>query len=169
MEASKQRLNNLAYFSKVDMYPAESANKDQRDLNVVLEEKRTGSLNFGAGFSSVDSLLGFVELTQGNFDAAHYPNFTGGGQKFRTRVQYGAKRKDASISLTEPYFMDKKLSLGGELFFHDDSYGSTLYSAERYGFELVSRKPLTEFSFGRLGYRVEQAKLHDVSGGPTRL
>ena len=165
MEASKQRLNNLAYFSKVDMYPAESANKDQRDLNVVLEEKRTGSLNFGAGFSSVDSLLGFVELTQGNFDAAHYPNFTGGGQKFRTRVQYGAKRKDASISLTEPYFMDKKLSLGGELFFHDDSYGSTLYSAERYGFELVARKPLTEFSFGRLGYRVEQAKLHDVTGG----
>ena len=165
MEASKQRLNNLNYFQKVDIYPSESGDRDLRDLNVVLEEKRTGSLNFGAGFSSVDSLLGFVELTQSNFDAAHWPNFTGGGQKFRTRVQYGAKRKDASISLTEPYFMDKKLSLGGELFYHDDSYGSTLYSSQRYGFELVSRKPLTEFSFGRLGYRVEQAKLHDVTAG----
>jgi outer membrane protein insertion porin family len=163
MEASKQRLNNLNFFQKVDVYPSESGNKDQRDLNVVLEEKRTGSLNFGAGFSSVDSLLGFVELTQSNFDAANWPTFTGGGQKFRTRLQYGAKRKDASIALTEPYFMDQKLSLGGELFFHDDSYGSTLYSAERYGFELVARKPLTEFSYGRLGYRVEQAKLHDVN------
>lgn len=165
MEASKQRLNNLNFFQKVDVYPSESGSKEQRDLNVVLEEKRTGSLNFGAGFSSVDSLLGFVELTQSNFDAANWPTFTGGGQKFRTRLQYGAKRKDASIGLTEPYFMDQKLSLGGELFFHDDSYGSTLYSAQRYGFELVARKPLTEFSYGRLGYRAEQAKLHDVTAG----
>ena len=162
MEASKQRLNNLNYFSKVDLYPAESGDPAARDLKVVLEEKRTGSLNFGAGFSSVDSLLGFVELTQSNFDAMHWPNFTGGGQKFRTRVQYGAKRKDAVISLTEPYFLDRKLSLGGELFFHDASYVSDFFSEQRAGFELVSRKPLTEFSFGRLGYRVEQVSVHGV-------
>jgi len=170
MEASKQRLNNLNYFSKVDLYPAESGNPAERDLKVVLEEKRTGSLNFGAGFSSVDSLLGFVELTQGNFDATRWPNFTGGGQKFRTRVQYGAKRQDATISLTEPYFLDRKLSLGGELFYHDASYVSSLYSEQRAGFELVSRKPLTEFSFGRLGYRIEQVNVHDVdSGAPAAV
>jgi outer membrane protein insertion porin family len=162
MEASKQRLNNLNYFSKVDLYPAESGNPAERDLKVVLEEKRTGSLNFGAGFSSVDSLLGFVELTQGNFDATRWPNFTGGGQKFRTRVQYGAKRQDASISLTEPYFLDQKLSLGGELFYHDASYVSDFFSEQRAGFELLSRKPLTEFSFGRLGYRLEQVNVHGV-------
>jgi outer membrane protein insertion porin family len=34
---------------------------------------------------------------------------------------------------------------------------------------LVARKPLTEFSFGRFGYRVEQAKLHDVTGGVTDI
>lgn len=164
MEASKQRLNNLNFFQKVDVYPSESGDKDLRDLNVVLEEKRTGSLNFGAGFSSVDSLLGFVELTQSNFDATNWPNFTGGGQKFRTRVQYGAKRQDASIGLTEPYFLDQKLSLGGELFYHKDEI-QTVYNTERLGFELVSRKPLTEFSFGRLGYRIEQAKLGGVSDG----
>ncbi len=165
MDASKQRLNNLNYFSKVDLYPAESGNPAERDLNVVLEEKRTGSLNFGAGFSSVDSLLGFVEITQSNFDATHWPNFTGGGQKFRSRIQYGAKRKDAVISLTEPYFLDQKLSLGGEVFYHDASYVSDYYSEQRIGFELVARKPITEFSFGRLGYRVEQVNVHDVQAG----
>ncbi len=170
MEASKQRLNNLNYFSKVDLYPAESGNPEERDLKVVLEEKRTGSLNFGAGFSSVDSLLGFVELTQSNFDATRWPNFTGGGEKFRTRVQYGAKRQDATISLTEPYFLDRKLSLGGELFYHDASYVSSLYSEQRAGFELVSRKPLTEFSFGRLGYRIEQVNVHSVdSSAPAAV
>ena len=43
----------------------------------------TGALNFGAGFSTIESLIGFVELTQGNFDFLNYPTFTGAGQKFR--------------------------------------------------------------------------------------
>jgi outer membrane protein insertion porin family len=162
LDASKARLNNLNYFSKVDLYPSETGNPAERDLNVVLEEKRTGSLNFGAGFSSVDSLLGFAEITQGNFDAGRWPNFTGGGQKFRTRVQYGAQRKDVVISLTEPYFLDRKLSVGGELFYHDNSFNSNLYSSQSMGFDLSARKPLTEFAFGRLGYRVEQVQLRDV-------
>ena len=165
MEASKQRLNNLNFFSKVDVYPSETGAADSRDLNVVLEEKRTGSLNFGAGFSSLDSLLGFVEVTQGNFDLMNWPNFTGGGQKFRTRVQYGAKRKDATVSLTEPYFLDQKLSLGGEVFYHDASYVSDYYSEQRVGFELVARKPITEFTFARLGYRVEQIGVHGIAAG----
>ena len=163
MEASKQRLNNLNYFSKVDIYPSETGSPSERDLNVVLEEKRTGSLNFGAGFSSVDSLLGFAELSQGNFDASNWHNFTGGGQKFRTRVQYGAKRQDAVISLTEPYFLDRKLSLGGEVFYHDASYVSDYFSQQDVGFELTARKPLTEFAFTRFGYRLDQLQVHDVS------
>jgi outer membrane protein insertion porin family len=165
LDASKARLNNLNYFSKVDLYPSETGNPAERDLNVVLEEKRTGSLNFGAGFSSVDSLLGFAEITQGNFDAGRWPNFTGGGQKFRTRVQYGAQRKDVIIGLTEPYFLDRKLSLGGELFYHDNSFNSNLYSSQSMGFDLSARKPLTEFAFGRFGYRVEQMKLRDIDPG----
>jgi outer membrane protein insertion porin family len=162
LDASKARLNNLNYFSKVDLYPSETGNPAERDLNVVLEEKRTGSLNFGAGFSSVDSLLGFAEVTQGNFDAGRWPNFTGGGQKFRTRLQYGARRRDAVIGLTEPYFLDQKLSLGGELFYHDNSFNSNLYSSQSMGFDLSARKPISEFAFGRLGYRVEQVRLRDV-------
>ncbi len=162
LDASKARLNNLNYFSKVDLYPSETGNPSERDLNVVLEEKRTGSLNFGAGFSSIDSLLGFAEVTQGNFDATRWPNFTGGGQKFRTRLQYGAQRRDAIIGLTEPYFLDRKISVGGELFYHDNSFNSNLYSSQSLGFDLSARKPITEFAFGRLGYRVEQVKLRNV-------
>ena len=165
MDASKQRLLNLSYFDPVEVYPSETGALDSKDLNVVVKEKRTGSLNFGAGFSSLDSLLGFAEVTQGNFDAKNYPAFRGGGQKFRTRIQYGARRKDASVSLTEPYFLDRKFSLGGEVFYHDASYVSDVYSERRVGFELVSRRPLTEFSFTRLGYRVEQIGIHQLDSG----
>jgi outer membrane protein insertion porin family len=162
MDASKQILSNLNYFSKVDVYPSETSVPTERDLNVVLEEKRTGQLNFGAGFSSIDSLLGFVEVSQSNFDVTNWPKFTGGGQKFRSRVQYGAQRKDVLLSLTEPYFLDRKLSLSGEAFYRNASFLSNFYSESRLGFDLGVRKPITQFAFGRFGYRVERVSLNSV-------
>ncbi len=162
VDASKQRLQNLNYFSKVEAYPGDTLVPGRKDLNITVEEKRTGSLNFGAGFSSIDSLLGFAEITQSNFDVLNWPHFTGGGQKFRMRAQYGTRRQDFVLSLTEPYFLDYKISLGGELFYRDASFVSSVYSERRYGFDLNSRKALNQFTFVRVGYRLENVGIHDV-------
>ncbi len=107
-DAAKKRLENLGYFEKVDVSPQDTSVPNRRNMVVNVEEKRTGSITFGAGFSSVDSLLGFVELSQGNFDIQNFPYFTGGGQKFRTRVQYGLERKDFTLNFTEPWFLDRR-------------------------------------------------------------
>jgi outer membrane protein insertion porin family len=163
VDASKQRLNNLNYFSKVETYPQPTLIPGRQDLNIQVEEKKTGSLNFGAGFSSIDNLLGFAEITQGNFDITNWPRLTGGGQKFRLRVQYGSSRKDFVLALTEPYFLDYKVSLGGEVFYRDASFVSSVYQERRYGFDLNSRKALNQFTFARLGYRIESVDIHDVS------
>ena len=135
VETTKKRLDNLGYFSRVETYPEETGVSARKDLIINVEEKRTGSLNFGAGFSTVDELVGFIEMTQGNFDLMNWPNFTGAGQKFRARVQYGTSRKDVILSLTEPYFLDRRLSLGGQVFFNEADYYSDLYSQE-YGLSL---------------------------------
>ena len=90
-----------------------------------MEEKRTGSLSFGGGFSTIDNLVFFSELSQGNFDITNWPQFTGGGQKFRLRIQLGTQRKDFLISLTEPYFLDQRLSLGGQAFYSEANYLSS--------------------------------------------
>ncbi len=162
VDASKQRLQNLNYFEKVDLYPSDTLVPGHKDLNITLEEKRTGSLNFGAGFSSIDNLIGFAEVTQGNFDITNWPNLTGGGQKFRMRAQYGTRRKDFVLSLTEPYFMDRKISLGGELFYRDASFESSVYDERRYGFGINSRKYIDTFTSVRLGYRLEEIGIHNV-------
>ena len=165
MDASRQRLENLRYFSRTEVRPAEPliSLPGRRDLGVDVTEQRTGSFNFGAGFSSIDNLLGFVELTQGNFDITNWPRFSGGGQKFRTRIQYGTKRKDFVIGLTEPYFLDQKLSLGTELYYRDASFTSSVYDEERYGGAVFLRKPLNEFTAARFEYRLEQTNLHNFS------
>lgn len=162
VNASKSRLNQLNYFSKVDVYPSETLVPGRKDLNIIVEEKRTGSFNFGAGFSSIDSLIGFAEVTQGNFDITRWPYFTGGGQKFRLRAQYGLRRKDFILALTEPYFLDYKISLGGEIFYRDATFVSDVYAERRYGFALSARKSLTDFSYLRFGYRIENVSIHDV-------
>jgi outer membrane protein insertion porin family len=163
VETTKKRLDNLGYFSKVETYPEDTGVASRKDLIVQVEEKRTGSLNFGAGFSTVENLVGFVELTQGNFDLMNWPNFTGGGQKFRARVQFGTQRKDIVVSLTEPYFLDRRLSLGGEVYFHEADYYSSLYSQRSYGFSTEVRKSLGSYMAASLGYRIENSELFNVS------
>ena len=163
VDRSKQRLENLGYFSKVDTFPEDTTVPGRKDLLVQLEEKRTGSLNFGAGFSTIDSLVGFVELTQGNFDLFNWPTFTGGGEKFRARVQYGTERQDYVLALTEPYFLDRPLSLGGEAFYHESDFLSTEYNQRNYGFNVDLRKPITSFASISLDYRLEEIDIFNVS------
>jgi outer membrane protein insertion porin family len=165
MDASQARLENLRYFApkSVQLRPAEPliSVPGRRDLDVEVTETRTGSFNFGAGFSSIDNLLGFVELTQGNFDIKGWPRFQGAGQKFRFRAQYGTRRKDFVIALTEPYFMDRKLQLGGELYYRDASYTSSVYDERRYGAAVSLRVPVNEFTAARFEYRLEQVGIHN--------
>lgn len=162
VEVSKKRLEGLDYFEKVETYATDTLVPGRKDLNISVEEKRTGALNFGAGFSSIDSILGFAEVTQGNFDLMNYPSFTGGGQKFRLRMQYGSQRKDFILALTEPYFMDQRLSLGGEVFFREADYQSNVYSQRNYGFATTLRKPINNFTQARLEYRVESVGIFNV-------
>src|SRR5437870_1942200 len=89
VDTTKKRLENLGYFAKVETYPEETDIPGRKDLTILVQEKRTGSLSFGGGFSTVDQLVGFAELTQGNFDLCNWPSFTGGGQKLPLRIQYG--------------------------------------------------------------------------------
>lgn len=167
VETTKKRLDNLGYFSRVETFPDDTGVAGRKDLTVQVEEKRTGSLNFGAGFSTVDNLVGFVEVTQGNFDLMDWPNFTGAGQKFRSRIQYGTQRKDFIISLTEPYFLDRRLSLGGEAFYHEASFLSSVYDQRNYGFSIDVRKPINSYLAASFGYRLESVEVFNISQNVT--
>ena len=167
VDISKKRLEGLQYFERVDTYASDTVVPGRKDLNVVVQEKRTGSLNFGLGFSSTDGLVGFAELSQGNFDITNWRTFTGGGEKFRARVQLGTLRKDASIELTEPYFLDQRLSLGGRLFFDSSNYYSDVYDQRNYGFDIFLRKPITNFLSARLDYTIQKIDIYNLSSDIT--
>ena len=120
LETSKARLMALGYFSNVEIVPAVTNSDDVRDLRVRVEEKPTGNVSLGAAFSSEDSVLGQFEFSETNFDLERLLGLEwppkGGGQRFRTRVQLGNNVTNLVVSLEEPWFLDRRLSLGTEFF-----------------------------------------------------
>jgi outer membrane protein insertion porin family len=163
VDTTKKRLENLGYFAKVETYPEETDIPGRKDLTILVQEKRTGSLSFGGGFSTVDKLVGFAELTQGNFDLFNWPSFTGGGQKFRLRLQYGSERKDFILTITEPYFLDRRLALTGQAFYTEANYLSADYDQRNYGFMFELRKPINAYMYGTLGYTLQNVEIFNVA------
>src|SRR5215471_17293557 len=163
VDITKKRLENLGYFAKVETYPEDTDIPGRKDLTILVQEKRTGSLSFGGGFSTVDKLVGFAELTQGNFDLFNWPSFTGGGQKFRLRVQYGSQRKDLILSITEPYFLDRRFSLSGSVFYTEANYLSADYDQRNYKFMFELRKPINAYMYGTLRYNLQNVDIFNVA------
>jgi len=123
----------------------------------------------GAGFSSVDAIVGFAEVYQGNFDLFHPPTFTGGGQKFRLRVQLGTERQDYLVSFIEPWFLGRKLALGVDLYHREWNFQSldNIYNETRTGARLsLTRALWSDFLIGSVSYTLEDVGIHLNSGFP---
>lgn len=162
VDVSKKRLENLNYFARVDTQPSDTIVPGRKDLNIIVEEKRTGSFNFGVGFSTIDNFIGFAELQQSNFDITNWPRFTGGGQRFRARAQYGIERSDFVISLTEPWFLGYKLSAGVEAYYRNAEFLSAVYSQENVGVAFQTRQQVWRALSTRAEYRFERIRIYDV-------
>ncbi len=160
---SEAILRNLGFFETVSGYPRETLDPARDDLVFEVEEKRTGQFMVGAGYSSVDDLIGFIELSQGNFDLFNWPSFTGAGQKLRLRAQIGSETQDYLISFVEPWFLDRKLSLGVDLYDRNYRNLSDYYDEEHLGSAITLGKPLKGF-FQRvnLTYKIEQINIYNV-------
>jgi outer membrane protein insertion porin family len=159
IERGAERLRNLGFFSKVETIPEPTEVANRKDLVITVEEQRTGSVTFGAGFSSIDNLIGFVEITQGNFDLFNPPAFTGGGQKLRIRTQVGLERQDYIISFVEPWFLDQRLLLGVDAFHRRSFFLSALFDETRTGGALRLEKALSEFVRVGVEYSIQNIDL----------
>lgn len=165
LETTKARLENLQYFADVQA-TGNPGGSGYRDVDILVEERNTGSVGVGVGFSSIDNVVGFLTLEQSNFDIMNPWNFTGGGQRFGMNLRAGSERSEFSVSLVEPWFLDQRLALGGELFFRQSQYFSDVYEQTNAGGAIYVRKPLTEKSSLKLEYRLEQVGI-DVEAGAS--
>jgi len=159
---SKERLYNLGFFENVsfDTEPTEVPNVQNLIVNV--KETKTGEFSFGGGYSSVDMLMGFAEITQRNFDIMNFPTFTGGGQNLTIRGEIGMVRTEYNIGWTDPWIFGFPF-LGGFDAYRTSHTKSTdvgwSYDETRTGGDLRLGKELTDTFRGDLYYRLEDVHI----------
>ncbi|HYF34865.1 MAG TPA: outer membrane protein assembly factor BamA [Prosthecobacter sp.] len=165
LEQAKTTLQNMNYFegpgepNPLTIRPVDTEVQGFKDVEVTVAEKPTGSVNFGAGFSSIDSLVGFIDVTQTNFDITDWDDFRGAGQRFNMNIRYGLRRQDFNLSLTEPWFMGQKLALTTELFYRNMNYLSTRFDQTNAGASISLRKPIGQNAYAELGYTLQHIDL----------
>jgi outer membrane protein insertion porin family len=114
LKRSKQNLMNLGYFEEANIATVKGKGDNKLNLNVDVKEKATGTFSIGGGYSSLDGLVGQGSVQQSNF--------FGLGLKASASVSIGGKSSTYNIGLTDPYFLDTKWTLGGDVYRTEREY-----------------------------------------------
>lgn len=156
IRASRRNVENLNYFSKVDIQTEPNPNDDSKaDINVNVEEKSTGAFNVGVGYSTVNGALFRAGIAENNFQ--------GKGQKLSADVAVSQRTSEYDLSFTEPYFMGRRLSAGIDLFRTEEDYqdeGS--YDSESTGGHLRLGWNYTDDFAQYLRYTLKEDKISNV-------
>ncbi|MBN9062343.1 MAG: outer membrane protein assembly factor BamA [Rhizobiales bacterium 65-9] len=152
IDRAERRLNNLGHFKRVRIVAEPGSTPDRVVLNVEVEDQPTGSFSVAAGYSTSDGAVGEVSLTESNF--------LGRGQYVRLAGTYGQRTRGVDFSFTEPFFMDRRLAAGFDLFWKDnDETQYSLFKSQTVGGTLRLGVPITEELSLGLRYSLYQSKI----------
>lgn len=170
MKISQARLENTRFFDDVDIKNEPTNIPGRENMRVAVKEGRTGSLTFGAGYSSLERATIFAEISQSNFDLFNSRSlFQGDGQKFRIRLEIGQLSSEAIVSFTEPYINQQPLELDTNLFRTSSDYESTYYNEVDVGANVSLSKMLFELVKATLGYEYEIIQIQDVTSSASPI
>ena len=161
---SEARLRNTQFFEEVRVTPVPTPVPGQSDLRVTVKEGPTGQVSFGAGYSTVEGLVGFVEYAESNFDFANSEGwYRGDGQKFRVRLSVGSLTNSFEHSFEEPALWERDLAVGYSIERRYAGYASANYSVLSEGISVYARRRIFSNIEGRLGYNIRRMSVDNVT------
>ena len=126
---TKTRLTDLGYFQGVDIKTTPGSAPDKAILDTSIVEKATGELSFGGGYSTDAGALVDIGLAE--------KNLVGTGVNASINGVLAQKRSSINTSITDPYFLDRNLVAGTDIFLIQTNYlGTEPYDERRAGFDL---------------------------------
>ncbi|MEM7071543.1 MAG: outer membrane protein assembly factor BamA, partial [Pseudomonadota bacterium] len=108
LRKSKQNVESLGYFSEVDLTTKPGSAEDRSIVDIDVTEQSTGELSLGVGVSSTDGTLIQTSLSE--------RNLLGRGKILSVTATLARRRQDYNISYTEPWFADRPVSAGVDVF-----------------------------------------------------
>jgi outer membrane protein insertion porin family len=152
---SQQRLRNLGFFEKVDVSAAPGSAPDKTNLEVQVVEQSTGEISFGAGYSSTAGIVGDISVKE--------RNLLGKGQELRLGLSLGTLSTVIDLGFTEPYFMDRQVSAGFDIFrTSNDRQNVASYSDRSLGFALRAGWAYSENLRQLVRYTLRQTDIYNV-------
>ncbi len=153
---SRQSLSALGFFEDVKVDTRRGTAEDRVDIDVAVKEKPTGSFSIGAGFSSIDGVLGAGSISQNNF--------LGLGQRISFSGQLGSNANRFVLRFQDPHILDTDTSLDFSLFnqrllFQD----STGFDQDAKGGSLTLGRRLYRNLVGAVFYRYEEVEIFNVT------
>ena len=159
VDYSKDSIRALNYFKQVEINQVRTDFPDKINLEVNVEEKNTGEASIGAGYSSANAASLNLGLRENNF--------LGKGQKVKFDTSFSNTRTAYDISITEPYFNNKPLSLTTNLYSNFTDPSNVNYETEDLGFGLSSSFPLSTDRYLELRYSLFTSKIKADSNATT--
>jgi outer membrane protein insertion porin family len=126
---TRQRLQDLGYFNSVNIQPSPGSAPDRAVLTATVDEKATGELTLGGGYSTDAGFLISAGLRE--------RNLLGTGIDASVSGVLAQKNSSIDLSVTDPYFLDRNLVAGADLFYvSTNNQDISQYSERRAGFAL---------------------------------
>ena len=160
LNESRDRLKRTGYFKEADFTTSRGSTDEKINLDIKVEEAPTGALSFGVGYSSIESVLGSVVLSE--------QNLFGMGYHALLRVQLGMESNNFKASFTDPYFLGYPYSAGFDLYREQVGYFDT-YSYKTLGGDLRLGKKLTKRIRLDSMYKLENVNVYDVTEDASRF
>ncbi len=153
---SKQRLMNLGFFEKVDFNTKRVTNSNQIDLIITVKERKTGELNLGLGYSTVDRLTTNIGVRE--------RNLFGTGQEIGINLQKSYSQISSEISYLKPRFLNYPIAVGFDLFNYELNNRNTMvYSQNTKGFSVRGSYKISEYLNHNLKYSYRNEEISDIS------
>lgn len=108
LDRSRQRIQALGFFENVTVEESDGSQPDRSVVTVTVEEQSTGELAFAAGYSSFESFLFDISITE--------RNLRGRGQFLRLRASSSRQRQQLDLRFTEPRFLGRDIAAGFDLY-----------------------------------------------------
>ncbi|HEY6434056.1 MAG TPA: outer membrane protein assembly factor BamA [Acetobacteraceae bacterium] len=160
LHETRQRLNDLGYFQSVNMTTAPGSTPDRAVITTTVQEKPTGQLTIGGGYSTDAGFLVDLGLSESNL--------VGTGINAGINGILAQKRSSIDLSVTQPYFMDRNLLVGGDLFLvQTNNLGTEPYDERRVGFSLRTGYDFTDHLRQVWSYSLVGRTVYNIAQGAS--
>lgn len=148
---SAERIRALGYFASAEVNAREGSSPEQVVIDVNVEEQPTGSLNFGASFSSNDGPGVAVSFAE--------QNFLGRGQQLNLNVSTASEAKRYNLRFVEPALLGRDVTFGLDLNYSEINSSFSTYNSTRVRFQPSLTFPVSENGRLQLRYTAEEAEV----------